>query len=260
LDIKSVSWKNWHNPDGDGHAGLATVTFTIGEAGSNGADLFEGMIVAAPLGLAKMCEEEGFVWGRQTIVVDTFRRDETREMVLNFVKDYLGNARGPIHERFSHAAQLARWEHEDIDVLFDHTAQLAESENRDRVGFHGGSSKPITEARLVELSSPDCDLAVGPANHRDFSVRIHARVGATGSCDNAVYEILLCTPNRVAAMRDLRQVTLFDGFAFVHSFDLAMEQEIRDVCADLKGYSSGEAIAKFARYARRLTPTSTVNS
>ena len=237
LDIKSVYWKDWYDLDGDGRAGLATVTFRIGTAGDDAADLFEALIVAAPLTLAEVCEEDGFVWGRQTIIVDAFRRDETREAVLNFARDYLSKASGSLDERFAYAAQLARWEHEDIDVLID------------------VSPKATTEARLIELTSPDCDLSIGPTNHSDFSVRIHARIGAAGSGDNAIYEILLCTPNRVAAMRDLQQLSLFDGFAFVDRFDLAtLEREVRCVCADLKGYASEEVIAKFGRYARRLEP------
>lgn len=243
LVIKSVYWKDWHESDQDGRAGLATVTFEIGRAGSSGADLFEALIVAAPLGLAGLCEEDGLVWGRQTVVVDTFRRDEIREAVLNFAKDYLSKATGNIDERFAHAAQLAHWEHEDDDVL------------------HAESPKATTEARLVGLSSPDCDLGIGPTNHSDFDVRIHARIGATGSGDKAIYEILLCTPNRVATMRDLQQLSLLEGFAFVNHFDLALlEREVRDICANLKGYASEEVIAKFGRYARRLKPEPTVES
>jgi hypothetical protein len=199
--------------------------------------------VAAPLGLAGLCEEDGLVWGRQTIIVDTFRHGETREAVLNFARDYLSKASGSIGERFAHAAQLAYWEHEDIDVLI------------------ADSPKATTEARLLELTSPDCDLNIGPANHSDFSMRIHARIGAVGSGDNAIYEILLCTPNRVADVRDLQQLSLFDGFAFVNRFDLAMlEREVRDICAELKGYASEEVIAKFGRYARKLTSEPSVES
>jgi hypothetical protein len=237
LDIKSTYWKDWHGPNEDGRAGLATVTFRIGEVGSDGADLFEALIVAAPLGLVPLCKEDGLVWGRQAIIVDAFRPGETREAVLNFARDYLSKARGTIDERLAHAAQLAHWEHEDINVL------------------HAESPKATTEARLVELSSPDCDLSVGPTNHGDFSMRIHARIGATGSGDNAVYEFLLCTPNRVADARDLQQLALFEGFAFMNRFDLTLlEREVRDICADLKGYTSEDVIAKFGRYARRLRP------
>jgi hypothetical protein len=212
----------------------------IGWKGSLGADLYSVALVL-PGWLRRECDDHGFEWGRHFILVDEVVPDLTHRKLAAFLDAFCRRCAGSPEAAREKLAELGKWEFEDIGS-----------------GMPGRPRWHI-RARLLDLSSPDVDLATFvSAPGRGFGIRIRARVGAEGGIeagsDSAVFEFLLCTPAWLAKERDLSEMLLCSGIAFMQHFDLdILRRQVQEACAELKGYTAEEAIGKMRRYATRVT-------
>lgn len=88
---------------------ICTFGLKIGPAGSDGAELFF-VTVSTPTRLARLCEKDGYVWGRNHLVVPYFNL----EKICSILNKFVDNCSGPTWEEISlKLARLGAWEFED---------------------------------------------------------------------------------------------------------------------------------------------------
>ena len=69
---------------------ICTFGLTLGPADRDGGDLFY-IAVCAPKRLKKLCEKDGYVWGRHHLVVPYFDPEKIRAIFIKFVNNCSGH-------------------------------------------------------------------------------------------------------------------------------------------------------------------------
>jgi hypothetical protein len=86
-----------------------TLGLTIGPDGSDGGELFY-LTVCTPKWLARVCEENGFAWGRHHLIVPEYSLSQITQRVTRFVENSSGSSWSEVATKLS---RIASWEFED---------------------------------------------------------------------------------------------------------------------------------------------------
>jgi hypothetical protein len=90
---------------------VCTFGLTIGPTGSDGGELFY-ITVCTPKRLEKLCERDGFIWGRHHLIVPHFDLQRILSIFTRFVSVCSGQTWNEIGSKL---ARLGSWEFEDYD-------------------------------------------------------------------------------------------------------------------------------------------------
>jgi len=88
---------------------ICTFGLTIGPTDGDGGELFY-ITVCTPKRLEKLCEKDGFVWGRHHLIVPYFDLEKIRAIFTKFVNNCSGLTWQEIGPKL---ARLGAWEFED---------------------------------------------------------------------------------------------------------------------------------------------------
>lgn len=88
---------------------ICTFGLMVGPRGSEGGDFFY-VTVCSPMRLEKLCERDGFVWGRHHLIVRYFDLEMIRSILIKFVNNCSGESWEEIGPKL---ARLGAWEFED---------------------------------------------------------------------------------------------------------------------------------------------------
>lgn len=88
---------------------ICTFGLTIGPTDAEGGELFY-VTVCTPKRMEKLCERDGFAWGRHHLIVPYFDLEKIRAIFVKFVHNCSGST---WHEIGPKLARLGAWEFED---------------------------------------------------------------------------------------------------------------------------------------------------
>jgi hypothetical protein len=87
-----------------------TLCLKIGPANADGEELFY-LTVCTARWLARACESDGFLWGRNHLIVPEYNLKAITEIVTKFVENCSGDSWSEVTAKLS---RIAAWEFEDF--------------------------------------------------------------------------------------------------------------------------------------------------